>query len=131
MQHFLFRLEQFRKVFNKSFTFGSGRKMGTSPHRPTDEEKRQRVNIARDLLSRFEPDGPKRVRPTDVIILWYRQKTREQGLVQKIRDTKSASPAIRLSRQKMFAVFSSLSTSDLWQLMFCPLTAPSRQGYIM
>ena len=81
MQHFLFRLEQFRKVFTKikSFTFGSGGKMGTPPHKPTGKEKRQCVNVARDLLSRFEPGGPKGVRPTDVIILRYRQKTREQS----------------------------------------------------
>ena len=31
----------------------------------TDEEKRQRVNVARDLFSHFEPDGPRYV--TDVI----------------------------------------------------------------
>lgn len=35
------------------------------PQNLTDEQKRQRVNVARDLLSRFKPDGPGRV--TDVI----------------------------------------------------------------
>ena len=34
------------------------------PIKLTDEQKRQRVNVARDLLRRVEPDGPKRV--TDV-----------------------------------------------------------------
>ena len=35
------------------------------PHKLTEEQKKQRVHAARDLLNRFEPNGPKRL--TDVV----------------------------------------------------------------
>ena len=60
MQGFFFR---FREFSTKSLTLGSW-PQNMYPIKLTDEQKRQRVNVARDLLRRVEPDGPKRV--TDV-----------------------------------------------------------------
>lgn len=37
---------------------GAGSKTGTA-HKLPDEQKRQRINVARDLLSHFKPDGTK------------------------------------------------------------------------
>lgn len=39
---------------------GAGSKTGT-PHKLPDEQKRQGINVARDLLSHFKPDGTERV----------------------------------------------------------------------
>ena len=86
------------------------------------------LNVARDLLSCFEPDGPKRV--TDVITrdeTWVPANAgTKHGWVQTTRDTKSVSPDFRAGG----GCLPPSSTRGLWQLMFCLLTTPP-QVHIM
>ena len=105
------------------------------PHKLSDEQKRQRVNDACDLLSRFELDEPKCV--MDVItgdetrVPFYsiasKCRKTKHGWNQMTRDTKSTSPDFRAGRG---CLPSSSTTRGLWQLMFCLLTVPP-QGHIM